>query len=220
MKASIVMWLICLKSKLINKYRFRNQNLFFGYKVQAINCNFGIYNVIHSFCSLNNVTLGNFSYIGKNSVLNNVTIGKFTCISSDVICGLGKHPSRKFVSIHPIFYSTQRQSKITFSPKSYFNEYELVEIGSDVWVGARATIFDGVKIGDGAIIGAGAVVTKDVPAYAVVAGVPARVLRYRFESEEIAYLMNFKWWNKDVQWLKENYLLFHDIKLMKFATSD
>ena len=72
---------------------------------------------------------------------------------------------------------------------------EPVQIGNDVWIGARATILDGVKIGDGAVIAAGAVVTKDVPSYAIVGGVPAKVIKYRFDENRIKELLVEQWWN-------------------------
>ncbi len=208
-----------LKNRLLAKCRFRGKNLLIGHMAKVINCHFGVYNTISPYASLSNVKFGDFSYVGKNSVLMNVTVGKFSCISSEVMCGLGKHPSRDFVSIHPIFFSLQRQSQITFSSESHFDEYKPIDIGNDVWIGVRAIVCDGVKIGDGAIVGAGAVVTKDVPPYAVVGGVPAKILRYRFEAEDISYLAHFKWWDRDIQWLKENYLLFHDIKKMRLEIS-
>ncbi|MBC7498177.1 antibiotic acetyltransferase [Candidatus Gracilibacteria bacterium] len=74
------------------------------------------------------------------------------------------------------------------------------------------TILDGVTIGDGAIIGAGSIVTKDVEPYAIAVGVPARVIRYRFEPDEIAFLLQFRWWDKDVTWMQENYKSFHNMK--------
>ena len=83
-----------------------------------------------------------------------------------------------------------------------------VIIGNDVWIGSHALILGGVKIGDGAVIGAGAVVTKDVPPYAVVGGVPARIIKYRFSQEIIDKLLEIKWWNLPENILKENIKLF------------
>jgi tetrahydrodipicolinate N-succinyltransferase len=73
-------------------------------------------------------------------------------------------------------------------------------------------LIDGVTIGDGAIIGAGAVVTKDVPPYAIVGGIPARLIKYRFEPDEIEFLLKLKWWDKDLEWIKNNSKLFNNIK--------
>lgn len=71
--------------------------------------------------------------------------------------------------------------------------FRKVRVGNDVWIGSRAMILGGVTVGDGAVVGAGAVVTKDVPAYAIVAGVPAKVIKYRFPERLIELLMDFKW---------------------------
>jgi serine acetyltransferase len=84
-------------------------------------------------------------------------------------------------------------------------------VGNDVWIGSGAIILDGISIGDGAIIGAGSVVTKDVPDYAIVAGTPAKVLKFRFTEKEILFLKNYKWWDKDINWIKENWKYFLDI---------
>ena len=70
-----------------------------------------------------------------------------------------------------------------------------VNIGHDVWVGSNSTVLGGVTIGNGAVVGAGAVVTKDVPPYAVVVGVPAKIIKYRFDDEKIASLEQMQWWN-------------------------
>ncbi len=96
--------------------------------------------------------------------------------------GLGRHPT-SHVSTHPSFYSVSQPLSKTFSKYDTFNCFERTSIGHDVWIGESALVVDGVKISTGAIIAAGAVVTKDVPAYAIVAGVPARVIKYRFSEE-------------------------------------
>ena len=80
-----------------------------------------------------------------------------------------------------------------------FEEYKQIRIGSDVWIGARAIILDGIQIGHGAVIAAGAVVTKDVPPYAVVAGVPASIIKYRFKPEIQANLLRTKWWENSAE---------------------
>ena len=72
-------------------------------------------------------------------------------------------------------------------------------------------VMNGVKIGDGAIVAAGAVVTKDVPPYSVVGGVPAKVIKYRFSEETVSRLMAIKWWDSDVQYLHRQFRLFHDV---------
>ena len=98
------------------------------------------------------------------------------------------------ISTHPVFFSTRMQSGYTFADESYFEEYRGTTIGNDVWIGANAIVIDGVRIGDGAVVAAGAVVTKDVPAYAIVGGVPARIIRYRFLQTDIDVLLKINWW--------------------------
>ena len=79
-----------------------------------------------------------------------------------------------------------------------------------MWIGNNAIIKYGIKIGDGAIIGSGAMVTKDVEPYSIVGGVPAKIIKYRFTQEQIEFLLNFKWWDKDLDWLKKNKHLFEN----------
>jgi hypothetical protein len=79
-----------------------------------------------------------------------------------------------------------------------------IVIQNDVWIGAKSTIMSGVKISNGSVVGAGSVVTKDVPPYAIVAGNPAKVVKYRFSEEQIEKLLSIAWWNWDEQKIKDN----------------
>jgi acetyltransferase-like isoleucine patch superfamily enzyme len=102
-----------------------------------------------------------------------------------------------------LFYRVSNTFNIKLVEKDYdFPEYQRIEIGNDVWIGARAVILDGVRIGSGAIIASNAVVTKDVPPYAIVGGVPAQIISYRFSPEEIAKLLKLQWWSWPLEEVK------------------
>lgn len=182
------------------------------YKAFARQSQLGEYVTIYEKSNVHQCEIGDYTYIAGQSTLLNTRVGKFCSIGPGVRCGLGRHPVN-FVSTHPIFFSIFKQAQITFADKAYFKELLPIEMGNDVWIGANAVILDGVNIGDGAIIAAGAVVNKDIPAYAVVGGVPAKTIKYRFSQKEIKYLMEFKWWNKENSWIKDNWKSFHDIEL-------
>jgi len=95
-----------------------------------------------------------------------------------------------------------RQVGVTFVESSIFSEIQDIEIGNDVWIGNSATILDGARIGDGAIVAAGAVVTDNVPPYAIAGGVPAKIIRYRFDPDIVAQLLDIQWWNWPIHVLK------------------
>jgi len=155
--------------------------------------------------------IGSFTYVSVNTWILKGFIGKFCSIGPNCMFGWGIHPSRNFVSTHPIFYSTKKQAGITFSDIDYLEERKSIKVGNDVWIGANVIVLDGITIGDGAIIAAGAVVTKDVPPYAIYGGVPAKLIHYRFEPEVIDFLINFQWWDKEQEWLRNNFKSFHEI---------
>tara|TARA_R110001599_G_scaffold206269_2_gene403574 strand:- start:963 stop:1673 length:711 start_codon:yes stop_codon:yes gene_type:complete len=160
--------------------------------------------------------LGYSSYIGANSKIS-AAIGKFCSISDDVKTISGVHPTSVFVSTSPVFYSLQKVTGVRYVNKQKFIEYLKVDesvdviIGNDVCISTGVKILGGICIGDGAIIGMGAVVTKDVPAYSIVAGVPAKIINMRFDKDQIEFLLDFKWWDKDEAWLKKNADLFVNI---------
>lgn len=198
----------------------KSTNLILGHNVRIINSHLGMNNYLSHNTVLNNSTLGDYSYVGINSKIRNCTIGKFTCIGPNVSVNLGEHPTSTFVSIHPAFYSIAGQIGISFVKENRFNEYkENTSIGNDVWVGANAIIRGGVKIGDGSIIASGAVVSKDVPNYAIVGGIPAKIIKYRFSQEQIKKLVEIDWWNNSEAKLKEETDLMQNIDLFLKAYS-
>ncbi len=161
--------------------------------------------------------MGYGSYIGSNSIIAG-NIGRFTSIAPEVCTNLGIHPQTSpFITTCPMFYSlSAKQSGKTFAKKQMFNELKKpISIGNDCWINQRVFICGGVNIGDGAIILAGAVVTKDVPPYAIVGGVPAKILKYRYDENTIQFLLNIKWWDKPIQWLEDNWELFSNIENFK-----
>lgn len=138
------------------------------------------------------VTMGRYSYMGKNNSVANTTIGSFCSIASYCAIGGGAHPL-DMVSTSPVFYEGKNGFNKHFS-NIPTEVNKAVEIGNDVWIGEAVFINDGLKIGTGAVIGAHSVVTKDVPPYAIVAGAPAKILRYRFDEETIQKLLASSWW--------------------------
>ena len=157
-------------------------------------CRLGSHTSLQVPYVLHNVTLGDYSYISRNALVANTDIGKFCSIGPNFCCGQGLHPTSA-LSTHPMFYSPARQNGVTLSPKSQFAETRHTTIGHDVYIGANVFVLDGVTIGHGAVVGAGAVVTKDVPPYAIAVGVPARVVKYRFDEETVRRLLDKAWWD-------------------------
>ncbi|MFZ2197195.1 MAG: CatB-related O-acetyltransferase [Thermodesulfovibrionales bacterium] len=167
----------------------------------------GGFNVLFRNVSVLESTISDHTFIQKNSVINNATIGKFCSIAAGVTIGLGQHPT-SYVSSHPAFYSCTQPIVKTFCNEDIFCALKRTVIGHDVWIGQNALIMDGVTIGTGAVIAAAAVVTKDVPEYAIVAGVAAKVIGYRFDENIRDRLLATKWWDMSDDWLREHYSSF------------
>ena len=177
---------------------------------------FGGCNKIGKGTIIGGTEIGRFSYIGCNCNLSDASIANFTSIGSNVAVVTSSHPTERYVSTSPAFFSTRRQSVRTFADKDTFNEHRTIDgrsviIGNDVWIGNNVLIKGGVRIGDGAIVAMGAVVTKDVEPFAIVGGVPARIIKYRFEKEQIEELQRIEWWNMPDEWLAAHANDFNNI---------
>ena len=160
------------------------------------------------------------TYIGHMSKING-DIGRYCSISWNVETIEGIHPLDKAVSTAPCFYSLQKQNGVSYVSQTFFEEYKYADqmrkkaviIENDVWIGAYAKLTGGITIHNGAVVLAGAIVTHDVPPYAIVGGVPAKIIRYRFNEETIAKLLSFKWWDKNEKWIKQHTPQMMDISL-------
>ncbi len=139
-----------------------------------------------------NSSMGKYSFCGYYCDINNASIGAFCSIANSVVIGGGMHPI-DWVSTSPVFYAGRDSVKKKFAQ---FDRTPIkpVIIGHDVWIGQNVIIKQGVTIGNGAVVGMGAIVTKNVPAYSIVAGNPAKIIKMRFESDIIDALENIAWW--------------------------
>lgn len=187
---------ICYNTYL--RIRYIKKNLQIGSMSLLHNCTFGRYVTIYENVECKSTSIGDFTYITRGTRINKANIGKFCSVGPDCKIGVGKHPTNNFVSTHPIFFSTNKQAQVSFTNENKFKEYSDISIGNDAWIGANVIILDGVNISNGAIIAAGSVVTKNVPAYAIVGGVPAKIIRYRFTQDQIKSLEEIQWWDQKI----------------------
>lgn len=152
--------------------------------------------------------IGDYTYISNNTVVDNVQIGKFCSISDYCRIGLPFH-NPSLLSTSPLFSIKHNAAKTSWVEEDIADyESRRTIIGNDVWIASRVLIMGGLTIGDGAVIAAGAVVTKDVPPYAIVGGVPAKIIKYRFPKELIDRLIDVKWWNLPEEKLRRHITCF------------
>ena len=161
--------------------------------------------------------LGYGSYLSNDCAFEG-RIGKYVSIGPKVTVVKGTHPTQDFVSTHSAFYSRANSVGLSYNYAPKFAEFKYADpetkapvvVGNDVWIGYGVTLVEGVTVGDGAVIAAGAVVTKDVPPYTIVGGVPAKEIRKRFPQETISKLLQIRWWDRSPAWLQEKGKLFEN----------
>lgn len=136
--------------------------------------------------------IGEHTYIGYNCFVTKATIGRYCSIANNVSIGLGEHDITE-ISTSSYFYNDSYQ-KLT--------EKDCI-IGNDVWIGVDSIIRRGVRIGTGAVIGANSFVNTDVPDYAIFAGSPAKLIKFRFEPKKVEILLSSKWWELSLENARE-----------------
>lgn len=197
----------------VEKLRLSRRCFFRGKYSIVKNTVFEGHNMIGSRVTLIDCKIGIATYINDNSRFFKAKIGNYCSIAENVKSGFGQHPLDR-VSTHPaFFYDTRSQLGWKLYDREQCSDYNpfrlskdgehLISIGDDVWIGSDVLLMDGVTIGTGAVVAAGAVVTKDVPPYAIVGGVPAKMIRYRHTPDRIEELLKSKWWEKTPKQLRE-----------------
>lgn len=187
-----------------NRYKYNKNNKIeksstIGKKVTLNNCVFNEHSRVAEYASIHNTKVGSYSALGRYSKIVHTKIGKYCAISWDTTINAISHPYNHLtISAFPYV------PRVGNFVKERKQTYQEVIIKNDVWIGANSVIMPGITIGNGAIIGAGAVVTKDVPDYAIVVGIPAKIVKYRFSKDIINRLLELKWWDLDPKIIKEN----------------
>lgn len=171
------------------------QELTLGEDVSLSECEYGEFVAIGGHSVLEHVVMDDYSYTGPYCYIQNARVGKFANIAPMVRIGATNHPIDTAAMHHFIY----RRSLFGMGEddQAFFEQRrcQMVELGHDCWIGHGAIVLPGIRIGNGAVVGAGSVVTKDVPDFMIVAGNPARPIRYRFEPDIIEQLQRIKWWD-------------------------
>lgn len=146
-----------------------------------------------------------------------LTVGKFCSIGGNVIVYLGGEHRTDYITTYPFGYMHLDVFPLNRQYDSKFTKGDVI-IGNDVWIGDNVTIMSGITIGDGAVIANSSHIVKNVEPYTIVGGNPARLIKYRFSSEEIVKLLELKWWNWDDTKIKENIELLHSTDIISFLS--
>lgn len=162
------------------------------------NSTLGRYTEVSERCRLEEVVMGDYSYIMQDGSVWCAEIGNFANIAAAVRINATNHPTWR-ATLHHFTYRAADYFEGAENDHDFFEwrRENRVTIGHDVWIGHGATVLPGVTVGNGAVIGAGAVVSKDVAPYTIVGGVPARLIRERFAPETAARMESLSWWDWD-----------------------
>lgn len=166
-----------------------------GQNVSIEDVTYSIFNNVGDQCVLEHVVMGKYSYIEPNGMMQNTILKNYVDIARNVRIGATQHPLQRPTTHHVTYRRAMYgfgEDELTFFKQ---REEKKTIIGNDVWIGHGAIIQAGVQVGDGAVIGSNAVVTKNVPPYAIVGGVPATVIRFRFSQDRIDKLCDIAWWD-------------------------
>jgi hypothetical protein len=163
---------------------------------RTADCTLGGYCEVGARTLLLEVSMGDYSYVVNDSQITYTTIGKFCSIAAMTRINPGNHPMQRATQAH-FTYRSSAYFEGEADDEAFFDwrRAHHVHIGHDVWIGHGAVILPGRNVGTGAVIAAGAIVTKDVPAYTIVAGNPARIVRRRFPEEIADRLARLAWWD-------------------------
>ncbi len=150
------------------------------------------------------VSFGNGTRIAANSVFSNIAVGNYTVFAQDfrVLAFVHDYTAFSINSIIPSIISWKEKKELH---EPNIHDYPQTVVGNDVWIGEFVTVKGGITIGDGAVVGARSVVTHDVPPFSIVAGVPARLIGWRFDEKKIQLMKDIQWWNWDKEKIKKNY---------------
>lgn len=182
-----------------------------------VNCRLGAYTEVGARTVLEDVVLSDYSYIMNDCEAASTTFGKFCSIAARTRINPGNHPMDRASQSH-FTYRASLYFDGEADEESFFDwrRSHAVSIGHDVWIGHGAIVLPGRVVGDGAVIAAGAVVTKDVPAYAIVGGNPAKLIRWRFSEDVADRMSELAWWNWDHARLRQALPDFRRLSAEKF----